>query len=958
MPPYIQRRIPMSSKPNVFFILLALLAVVCATFYSQAFGDGIDPAPGLPKSGQILSFFPDGTYDSLIPSPEKILGFEIGAKPCRYEEMVKYLFVLDQSSPEVLLQEYGQTHEGHKLYYLIISSPENMARLDQIKEEISLLADPRKLSGENQAKKLIETIPAIAWMAYSIHGDELSSTDAALQLAYQLTAGTDTLTKRLKQNLVIIIDPLQNPDGRERFLSQVQSFSGNITSWDVNSLQHNGLWPWGRGNHYLFDLNRDWFALVHPESKGKIKSILEWNPQVMVDCHEMGPFDTYLFSPPREPFNPFMISTIHKWWKKFAQDQAKAFDRYGWSYYTREWNEEWFPGYGSSWSIYLGAVGILYEQAGVQGSQVKRPDGNILTYRETVHHQFTSSLANLTTTANHRQELLSDFYQEKKNAVQSKSVTTYIFVPAENESRTPEFIQTLLLQNIEVKQAKADFTASDLTDIWRTQFSKTTFPKGTYLVSSAQPLRLLVKTILEFDLRMPSSFLADERKELEKKKETKLYEITSWSVPLAYNLEAYRTDKPVTASTEPVTEVTQPAGRLENPQAAYGYLFSYGTTGSVLVVARLLEQNFKLRVAEKPSTVQGKKFPAGTILLRISENPAQLSSALKKLAQEYGIEIFGINTALAEDGADLGGNEFELLQLPKIGLLANSPIDFTDFGAIWHLIDQKLKMRATALDIDRLGWSDLSLYNVLIFPSSWGGGEEFARQLGKGGMAKLKQWIEAGGTLIAMGNAAAFAADTAGGLSQVKLKEQVLDSLSSYETALAKIDSVETYKIDTLDLWEPKPTPAPAGKKESVEKAGLSEPKGLKEADERGRLFMPRGAIFRVDLDQEQWLSYGAGSKVPVLVYTSNAFLTKDPTLTVGRFASQNKLRLSGLLWPEARQRWTRTSYLTRESKGKGQIILFATPPNFRGYFAGAERLLINAILLGPGMGAAIPLEW
>ena len=205
-----------------------------------------------------------------------------------------------------------------------------MAKLDQIKEEIGLLADPRKLSGENQAKKLIETLPAIAWMAYSIHGDELSSTDAAMQLAYQLAAGTDTLTRRLKQNLVIIIDPLQNPDGRERFLSQVQSFSGNITSWDVNSLQHNGLWPWGRGNHYLFDLNRDWFALVHPESKGKIKAILEWNPQLVVDCHEMGAFDTYLFSPPREPFNPFWTSTIHKWWKKFSGDQAKAFDQYGW----------------------------------------------------------------------------------------------------------------------------------------------------------------------------------------------------------------------------------------------------------------------------------------------------------------------------------------------------------------------------------------------------------------------------------------------------------------------------------------------------------------------------------------------------------------------------------------------------------------------------------------------------
>jgi len=179
----------------------------------------------------------------------------------------------------------------------------------------------------------------------------------------------------------------------------------------------------------------------------------------------MGAFDTYLFSPPREPFNPFWTSTIHKWWKKFSGDQAKAFDRYGWSYYTREWNEEWFPGYGSSWSIFLGAVGILYEQAGVSGSQVKRPDGTILTYRESVHHQFVSSLANLATAADNRQELLSDYYKEKKGAVQPKSVTTYLFVPGEDESRTQQFVQTLLLQNLEVKKTKSNVTASDLTDI-------------------------------------------------------------------------------------------------------------------------------------------------------------------------------------------------------------------------------------------------------------------------------------------------------------------------------------------------------------------------------------------------------------------------------------------------------------------------------------------------------------
>jgi hypothetical protein len=407
-----------------------------------------------------------------------------------------------------------------------------------------------------------------------------------------------------------------------------------------------------------------------------------------------------------------------------------------------------------------------------------------------------------------------------------------------------------------------------------------------------------------------------------------------------------------------VTEIAPSVGQLENPQAQYGYLFSYGSRGATLTVARLLEQGFKLRVAKKPFTVEGKKFAPGTILLRKSENPAtDVVSVLQNLSEGFGINVFGVNTALAEEGTDLGGNEFELLQMPKIGLLANSPINFTDFGAIWHLLDQKLDMRITAIDIARFGWTDLSLYNVLIFPSSWGGGEEYSRQLGKGGIAKLKQWVENGGTLIAIGSAAAFAADTSVGLSQVRLKEVILDSLPVYEKSLAKLEQAEEFQIDTIALWQLKETPV-IEKKEQEEKATQTDSKTLKEADERGKLFMPRGAILRVNLDIEHWLSFGAGEKVPVLVYSSDAFMSKEPVQSVGRFAKTPELRLGGLLWPEARQRWAQTAYMTRESKGKGQVILFATPPNFRGYFNGAERLLVNAFLLGPGLGAEIPREW
>ena len=303
------------------------------------------------------------------------------------------------------------------------------------------------------------------------------------------------------------------------------SWNGVVPSTDIASMQHRGVWPYGRTNHYLFDLNRDWFALVHPESRARCRGILRWYPQFLVDAHEMGPLNTYLFSPPREPFNPFMITQIHKWWDIVAMDQAAAFDKYGWSYYTREWNEEFYPGYGSSWGIYIGAIGMLYEQAGVDGSQVKRKDGTIMAYRETIHHQFISSMANLTTVATNRKELLQNYYDEKKNAIAGRAIGTspkmgrgaaFIFPATDNKSRLERFAQILTMQKIEVEVATKSFKLSKLESSTRESVKSMNLPEGTLIVRVNQPMRALLQAILTFDIRISTKFLESQRKELRK----------------------------------------------------------------------------------------------------------------------------------------------------------------------------------------------------------------------------------------------------------------------------------------------------------------------------------------------------------------------------------------------------------------------------------------------------------
>ncbi len=477
---------------------LLLLTVVTGL---MAQSTRIHPTPGL---GDYTVPFSKGTsYRSEIQSPSEFLGFELGGRLITHREVMDYFEYLSDKAPNAKLNVYAHSYEGRELVYLAITSRKNFARLEVIRSDMDDLADLKVNNGK--AETLIKELPAVAWLGYGIHGDELSSVDASVYLAYHLLAGQDRRTKRILDNTVVLIDPTQNPDGRMRFVKQMEQYNSVVPSGDIQSFHHRGVWPYGRGNHYLFDLNRDWFLLVHPETRGRVESILKWNPQFVLDCHEMGPYDTYLFSPPREPFNPFLPKESMKWWNLFAKEQAEEFDSKGWSYYTREWNEEMYPGYGSSWPMYLGAVGVLYEQAGVDGSRVKRPDGTVMTYRETVHHQFTSSMANLTTIASNREALIRDYYEHRKRATGGKSRReAFLFPPSENMSRFEKFASALTFQGIEVETAREPFRGRNLTGRDGTTVKEVNFPEGTLIVPLNQPNRNLVEAILTFEIeRIP-----------------------------------------------------------------------------------------------------------------------------------------------------------------------------------------------------------------------------------------------------------------------------------------------------------------------------------------------------------------------------------------------------------------------------------------------------------------------
>lgn len=906
-----------------------------------------------------VEFFPNVKHDPAITSPSEVLGFELGAWPARHAQVEQCLKCWAEQSGRIRLQCYGHTHEGRALYYAIISSEGNVARLEPIRQQVARLADPRQLPDRQELERLIADTPAVAWMAYAIHGDELSSTDAALAAMHHLLADAAPDVQRMRHELIIIFDPLMNPDGRERFLNQIQQHRGQVPNLDVASLQHRGHWPRGRGNHYYFDMNRDWLAQTQPETRGRAAAIAQWNPQLLVDAHEMWPLDTYLFNPPREPFNPHLSPIIHKWWRRFADDQAHAFDAFGWSYYTREWLEFWYPGYTDAWVGYRGGVGMLYEQAGIGGQPVRTSAGGVMSYRQTVHHQLVSTMANLNTLLENRREILADFVEQRRQALSADNPAacrTFLMVPGPNHSRQRRLLSILSRQGIELQEAKASFVAEDVLDRFGQRHERLEFPLGTVVVSMRQPLGPLVGAILDFDPRMSDAFLAEERRELERKRRSRIYDVTAWNLPMAFDVEAYWADRPVEVVTEPLAISPPPQGGLTAMEARYGYVIDGVDDASSKAVAYLLQHEVAVRVGEKDFDAAGRAFGRGSYLLRKHENGPELVTHLQAAATTAGVNVFAVDSALATgEGPDLGGGHFKLLRRPRVAVLGQPPFSPSSYGSLWHLLDCELALEVSALDVLGLGEVDLRRYNVLILPNAWG--QDALGRLLQPLADELKAWVQGGGTLIALSSSAGVLADEKLGLSAVRLRRDVLAKLAAYQAAVRRERDAGREPPDPTEVWQTPPASQPTTTQPAT-KPGPEDTEALAREDEWLRVFRPYGVILAAELNGDHWLTFGCGERLGVLFNGDWSLMSMHPVQTPVRLSDREHLRMSGLLWPEAAQRLATTAYATVEARGQGQIILFAGDPQFRGYFQAGTRLLINAILLGPGVGAQPPLPW
>jgi hypothetical protein len=669
------------------------------------------------------------------PSPEQVLGYALGARFTPTAGVREYAHALVAAAPDrVQYRRYGVTPEGRELVQLVFASPENLRRLPEILAANAELTRPETTA--ERARQVAASNPAVVYFSYSVHGNESSSSEAAMWTAWDLAREAPEV-RGVLDSLVVVIDPTTNPDGRDRYVNWFTSVVGSNPNPDPAAREHHEPWPGGRYNHYYFDLNRDWAWATQPETRARLATWSTWNPQVHVDFHEMGHNSTYFFFPATAPINPIYPDYVLAWGKRFGQANAQAFDRHGWAYYTAEEFDLFYPGYGDSWPSLTGAIGMTYEQAGhsAGGLAIRRDAGDTLTLRDRALHHWTSGEATLRAAAAGKTQLLAD-YAAGQRAV-GQGVADVLLVPGADASRAEALVAHLRRQGIEVERAAAGFPAR--AEAYPGFDARSTFPAGTFRVRARQPRGRLAITLLQPETQLKAEYS---------------YDISAWSLPYAYGVAAYRGSAPG-GSWTPVAAPGEGTAVQARP-AAYGYLVAPGTADAGIV--HLLRDGGRANVLGKASTFGGRAWPAGTWFI-----PALGNDSVRARVTRAGLGAAAVPVAsgLSEGGIDLGSERVAPVRLPRLAVLTGDGIDPGSFGAMWYYLEQELGMPFDAVQPRDFGQVKLSTYDVVVIPDA------SPRALTAAQTDALKAWVTAGGRLVGVGGGAELAA----GIAEVKARE-------------------------------------------------------------------------------------------------------------------------------------------------------------------------------------------
>ncbi|MGC6429652.1 MAG: M14 family metallopeptidase [Jejuia sp.] len=799
------------------------------------------------------------SYNSSIPTPESIIGHKVGKWHITHDKLVQYMYTLANASNRITIEDRGKTFEDRPLLLLTISSPENLANIDNIRKTHIQATNSNTLNSLNNR-------PLVVYQGYSIHGNEPSGSNAALLLAYYLAAAKGDNIENLLENTIILLDPCLNPDGLQRFAYWVNTNKSINLNPDPNDREYSEVWPGGRTNHYWFDMNRDWLPVQLPESRARIKTFHKWLPNILTDHHEMGTYSTFFFQPgiPSRT-HPLTSKLNQELTAKIGNYHAAALDKIGSLYFTEESYDDFYYGKGSTFPDINGSIGILFEQASSRG-HIQESDNGILTFPFTIRNQFATSLSTLKAGYEMRQEILTyqhNFFKNARSESSKQNGKAIVFGDEKDAAKTYHLAEILKRHNIKLHEIKNDFSISGKN-----------FKKNySYIVPKNQKNSRLINAMFEKRTTFQDSLF---------------YDISAWTFSLAFGLD-YADNISTSNIGKEIVDLKLKEGSVSST-SNYAYLVEWHEYYSPKFLNSVLSEGIRAKVALKQFSLNGISYDYGTILIPVQNQKLDSNKMflfLEEKAKESNLSINAVNTGLTQ-GIDLGSRNFKTLKKPEIAMLVGSGVRSYDAGEIWHLLDTRYNIQVTKLDTKNIRTVDLNRYNIIIVPD--------LSRLEKTETEKLKEWTKNGGTII------------------------------GYRNTVKWFEKQEFLKAKFIT------TDVPA------KNITFEDKSNFRGAQRIG------GSIFEVELDRSHPINFGYKNNKLAMFRNTTIFMEADSLSYNNPIKYTKSPLLSGYISKPNLDALAETVPLKIKSLGKGKVVAFTDNTNFRGFWYGTNKLLMNAI--------------
>lgn len=797
-----------------------------------------------------------------LQSPSEFLGYTLGTEFTRHHQVVDYYKMIASQLPnQVQLENYGETYERRPLYTAIISSEDNIKNLENIR--LNHLRNAGIGDGNPTSTDI-----AIVWLSYNVHGNEASSTEASMKTIHSLL----TEKQAWLQNTVVIIDPCLNPDGRDRYVNWYNQNKSTPYDTDQQANEQNEPWPRGRANHYLFDLNRDWVWASQKETQARLKVYNKWLPQIHVDFHEQGINEPYYFAPAAEPFHEIITDWQRDFQTQIGENHARYFDANGWLYFTRERFDLLYPSYGDTYPTYLGAIGMTYEQAGQSGLGVFNDEGDILTLVDRVEHHYTTGLSTVEIASKNGEKLNTEF--KKYFAHKNFKYKSYVL---RGSSDKIEGLKSLLdKHNITYGAATSGkISGYGFQDTKNSTFNETL---EDLVVSTNQPKGQMVQVLME-----PNTILADSI----------TYDITAWSLPYAYGLDAIASTTLTPTSTASKTFETN-----QKNTGATGYMAKWDHMKDAEFLAELLKQNIKVRFTEKPMTTKNpeQSFNRGALIIVRGDNKKvdNFDDLVIAAANKFKRKIVAISSGFSKTGPDFGSPDVKLVNKQKVALLSGNYTSSLGYGEVWHFFEEQLHYPVTSISTDNFAQTNLDAYSVLVIPNGY-----YNQFFNEANLKKLQNWIKKGGKVIAIDGALNIFADH---------KDFGLKRNTTTDTTLA-ITNLTPYA----------------------------------EREREGTNEMITGAIFQSEVDHTHPLGFGYYKNYFTLKSGSSAYRLLEDGYNVA-YLGENPKNVSGFAGKNTLKNLENSLVFGEERLGNGSIIYMADNMLFRNFWENGKLFFVNAI--------------